>query len=245
MNQSRMSIKIVLKQIKKEDLKDTIFVTGFRTFGEVGYISVRHVIKTLHMQRVGFIYTKHIRDLVFLDDYGIAAPHELFYDKNNNLLVLLNHILPMHKEWGVFAGGITSWLIENGIREAFYIGGLDRSFKVGNERVRWLSTSNMKRKINAPLMNKGLYIVGPLALLLLNAEIEGFPAAVILPYADRDRPDPAAAAAAVELLGETINISIDTKKLYDEAKIIEEEVSKQLEILSRNLNKASGDRVYM
>jgi len=95
------------------------------------------------------------------------------------------------------------------------------------------------------MMEKQLLMIGPLALFTIYSEIEDLPATILLPYADRDRIDPAAAAIAVEEVGRIFNMKIDVGELYEDAKKIEEELQKQLELIQKELNRNVSGRVYM
>ena len=242
-----MSIKILLKGIDENELKNVTFISGFRTLGEVGYIATRYMVLKLNMKRVGFVLTKYLRDVTFLDEYGLATPFELFYDKNNHLLVLLSHLLPFQKEMNEFSEKIIKWLKKLEVNNVILIGGLDKRYKGENENynLRWLKTSASKITLNYPLMEKQLLMIGPLALFTIYSEIEDLPAVVLLPYADRDRIDPAAAAVAIEEINKLLNLKIDVTELYEDARKIEEELQRQLELIQKELNRNDSDRDYM
>ena len=242
-----MSIKILLKGIDENELKNVTFISGFRTLGEVGYIATRYMVLKLNMKRVGFVLTKYLRDVTFLDEYGLATPFELFYDKNNHLLVLLSHLLPLQRELNEFSEKIIKWLKKLEVNNVILIGGLDKRYKGENENynLRWLKTSASKITLNYPLMEKQLLMIGPLALFTIYSEIEDLPAVVLLPYADRDRIDPAAAAVAIEEINKLLNLKIDVAELYEDARKIEEELQRQLELIQKELNRNVSDRVYM
>ncbi|QKQ99872.1 proteasome assembly chaperone family protein [Metallosphaera tengchongensis] len=237
--------KIVLKEITEEKLKDAMFISGFRTLGEVGYLSIRHLILSRKMKRIGFVITKYLRDVTFLDDYGIATPFELFYDEEFHTVALLNHLLPFQREWSEFSHGIVKWLKKIRVKDAVLVGGLDKRYKDINQPIKWMKTSKSNIELNYPLLNKQLIVVGPLALFTVYAEIEDIPATVLLPYADRERLDPAAAAIAVETLNHIVGFKVDTKELYEDAKKIEQELQRQLEMIQKELSKSGVDRHYM
>lgn len=238
-------MKVILKDIDETKLKNVKFITGFRTIGEVGYLAVRHIAMKRKMRRVGFLITKFLRDVTFLDDYGVATPFELFYDDEFHVLVLLNHLLPFQKEWSQFSQGTIKWLKKLQIEEAILVGGLDKRYKDVKENLRWLKTSKSRTELTYPLLNKQLIMVGPLALFTVYAEIEDLPATVILPYADRERLDPAAAATAVEAVNSMIGFNISVEELYEDAKKIEQELQRQLELIQKEMSRGGVDRHYM
>ena len=240
-----MAIRIILKGVTEEELKGVRFITGFRTLGEVGYIATRYLVLKTNMKRVGFVLTKYLRDVTFVDEYGLATPFELFYDKQNHILVLLSHLLPLQRELNEFSEKIIKWLKKIQVSEILLIGGLDKRYKTDNSNLRWLKTSASKHNLPYPFMEKQLLIIGPLALFIIYAEIEGLPGVVLLPYADRERIDPAAAAVAIEEINRIYGLKIDTSELYEDARRIEEELQNQLEMVQKELNKEGFNRVYM
>ena len=93
-------------------------------------------------------------------------------------------------------------------------------------------------------MQQGLYVIGPLALVLLYAEIFDLPAVAILPYAEASRPDPRAAAVAVKRIGELYGFKVGVEDLLEEARKIEEMIN-MLEKQQRETTMPSSERVYM
>ncbi len=227
------------------DLKGSVFVTGFAGFGGTGYIATKHLVEQLNMRRIGFVKTRYVPEITWLSNYGIAMPFEIFYHDASKLVVLLNHGEIHERERSVYADVVTSWIKSVGARLVILIGGLDKQYKKGDEKLRWLATSKCEIKLDDPMMDKGLYIVGPLALMILFSEMKGIPALVILPYAEAMRPDPLAAAVAVEKISEIIGVEVDTSKLREDARIIEEELKRMDEYQERLTKMRQESRLYM
>lgn len=238
------NVKVVLKKDPAQ-LRGATFITGFRTIGEVGYLATRHLALKRNMERIGYVVTKYYRDVAFLDEYGLATPFDIFYDNEKHLIVLLNHILPFQREWNDFAASIIKWTKKISINNLILIGALDKRYKMGNENLKWLKTSKCHLSLDYPQLDKQLLMVGPLALFTLHSEIEDLSAIVLLPYADRERTDPAAAATAIEALNKILGLNVSVDELYEEAKRIEEDLQKQMELLQRELARGGADRVYM
>jgi uncharacterized protein len=120
--------------------------------------------------------------------------------------------------------------VESQFKEAILIGGLDKRFQKASESLRILPTRayTEAKKLDIPLLEKGLLVRGPLALLLAHLEMLNFPGLVILPYANVDRPDPAAAAGAIDFLNEFYHLDIETSQLQSDALKIEDEISEIL-----------------
>jgi len=83
-------------------------------------------------------------------------------------------------------------------------------------------------------LDEGLFVTGPLALILMYFELNNFPAMAILPYAERNRPDPNAGSVALEVLNHLLEIDVDLSELEEEASNIESDIQRMLD-LSRSM----------
>jgi uncharacterized protein len=225
-----------------------LFVTGFKGFGAVGYITTLHIVEKLGCARAGYIVTKYMPEEATLDKNGvITAAFTLYHCSvgGKRLLVQVNHDIPAPQERTRFAYAIIKFLKRINVPEAILVGGFDSRFKRGEEELRWLHTSSYERRLDAPLMDQGLYVVGPLALLLIAAEVHSFPAAAILPYAEAARPDPRAAAVAVKTIGRLYGVEIGVEDLLEEARKIEEMIIEMEKQQREAMAPPSSERVYM
>lgn len=225
--QSRMNILEYkgTKVVYRADVNPSLFISGFKGFGMVGYLSTLYIVEILNCKTAGYIISKYIPDAVSVDEKGdIIAPFTLYqcFENSREFLVLVNHDLPYIYERARFMETIARFLLKVGIQESILIGGFDSRFKQGDETLRWLATSHYQRNLSEPKMEPGLYVIGPLALMLLAFEINGIPAVVILPYAEADRPDPRAASIAIMKINELYNLSIPVEELLERAKKFEE-----------------------
>jgi len=216
--------------IKSDIPKRGVLVTGFHGLGVTGYIAVKHMIASLNAERIGFIETKHLPPFVFMDGERIATPFEIYrYDK---FIFILTESPPASKEVNPFSKAIAKWTIEQGFSEAVLIGGLDSRLRQDeSDKIRFAATKAYMpklRKYDFKLLEKGWYIVGPLAVILTYFEIHDFPAVTMLPYADPTRPDPRAAAIAVDYINKIYGLNIDNSKLYKDAEKIEEEIAESM-----------------
>jgi len=203
---------------------DLYLVTGFPGFGAVGYIASKYIVEALKLKRIGYIITKYMPDIVSIEgERSFSFPHEIYSRESSGLVVIVNSVVPNIHERIEFAESIVSWSIENKVKEMILIGGLDPSVRRSQEDLlRWISNRWGKRELKEPVMDRGLVIVGPLAILLMFTEIMGQPATAILPYAERERPDPRAASVAVKKISEFLNVEIDVQDLIRHAETVEE-----------------------
>lgn len=197
-------------------------VTGFPGFGYVGIIATRYIVTQLKAVKVGNILTKYMPDFIAFEEYGILSPYEVFMSHENKLLIIVNNATPPPPERVAYARALIKWAKSVGVREFILAGGLNSKFREGDERLRWLATTSSSRVLPEPKFHKGLYVIGPLALLFLLLEIEKIPAIMILPYTEPERYDPKAAAIFIEKLNELLSLNINVQGLIDYAKVVEE-----------------------
>jgi predicted ATP-grasp superfamily ATP-dependent carboligase len=225
---------VVKKGITKNDFAETILITGFHGIGECGYIAATQLIEALQAERIGMIESDALPSFVAMQEDRLSLPYELYFfeGKKDKFIVILTNFQPNLHELNYFCKGIVDWAVSNKFKEAFLIGGLDNRFqKDGDRPYRCVLTQKYKeraKKLDTPLLERGLYVTGPLALLLAYFEMEDFPAIAVLPYGKRDRPDPRAASIAVEEFSKLYNIEIDVSGLLKDAQKIEEELEEML-----------------
>lgn len=220
-------------------------VSGFKGFGAVGIISALHIINELNMQRIGVITTKYNPEYVFRDDYGLAFPFEIFASKEHRLVVIATRELPDERVRDEFVYEITNFIKKYELSPLVLIGGLDRRFKESEEdRLRWLKNSYYQgAEPKGKALEKGLLIVGPLALQLMYAELLKIPSIVLLPYTIAEAPDPAAAAIAISELNSMFGLNMRTDRLIEEGIKIQEELKRLEEELSAS--RQAGKDMYI
>jgi len=221
-------ISIVLK--RKENLEGSILITGFQGIGAVGYIATKHLIKELGAERIGFILSRFMSDVVLFENGKVILPYEVYYTsrKGLKLVFILNNAQPLVHERALYARKIIEWCIENSFSRGIFIGGLDKTTKRPHERSEFkcLPSSSYNFKIPGPTLSKELVVVGPLALLIAFSEIYDFPSLTILPYSETLRPDPAAAAVAVRTVGNMLGLKVNVDKLYEDARTLEQHLKR-------------------
>jgi uncharacterized protein len=226
---ARVTVRIALYD-DKEEIRNCYFLTGFHGVGLTGYITVNHIVKSLHARPIGYVETQHQPALVSIADERISFPFELL--RHDDIIILFPRVQPKRSEVGEFAREVVRWVTANEIKEAVLVGGLDNRFKEGAESIRCVPTRPSLDKAKAlkiPLLEESLFVTGPLALMLAYFEMKAFPAIALLPYSERGRPDPRAASLAVKQINDLFSLNIDVFELINDAKRIEDEVTKMID----------------
>ena len=222
-----MTMNIVLKDCIP---RDSVFVTGFQGMGIAGYIAIKHMIHALNAKPLGFIILKRMPPYVWMEGNRLATPMQLF--GYQNYVFMLVEFMPPMPDLYVFIDKICEWVSKTFI-EAFLIGGLDvRVRKEGeSEKAKFAATTKAINKVlrqGYKVLDRDLYITGPLALMLMKFEQLDFPALAVLAYASASRPDPMAAAIAIQYFSEIYGVRVDTDELIKDAQRIEAEIEESL-----------------
>lgn len=221
----KKSVRIVLSELGKKLVRERdtwLLITGFPGFGYVGTITVRYMVKKLRAIKIGNIFTKYMPDFTAVDDYGVVTPFDLFAHTDSGILFLLNNVIPHTPERQAFVEAVTDWFISVGGRRAILVGGLNSKFRVGEEELLWICLNGCGWELPEPTLPKGLYIVGPLALLTMVLETKSVPTLIVLPYTDPSKYDPKAASIAVQRISKLLGLPIDVNELLEHSKIVEE-----------------------
>lgn len=210
------------------DLNGKTFITGFHGIGLVGYLTVRFLVKKLDATKIGFVVSESMPPIISMENGEIKPPIELYmYDH----LVFMYAESPPTTKLYRFARGITDWVIRAGFKKAILVGGLDSNYSTGDRNgLRIIRTQNYgEPKQSSAQLEDGLFVVGPLALLMLNFHLYNFPALAILPYASRERVDLRAVATAIQFINNEEGINVGVDDLILDAKRLEEEALKSAE----------------
>jgi uncharacterized protein len=226
--------------VDSKNLKGSTLITGFHGVGQTGYIATSYMIHAMKADRIGFIDVSNPPPWVGTAEGGLVTPFEVYRSKNTVLVKL--EFSPHRSEEAEFAKSIATWAVENKFKDAILIGGLDSSFKQNSEEYCVVPTGaylDRAKLFKAPILEPGLLVYGPLAVMLSEFEIHDFPAIAVLPYAEPARADPAAAALAIRKIMKAYNYKMDVNELVKDAKFIEREFD-QKSRLTRRLQ----DRMY-
>ena len=236
-----MTVSIEL--FEEANLEGKYLITGFHGIGEVGYISVRYLIEETKAKKIGMIVSPLTPPLISLDDKGnTQLPFELFVHPEHPFAYLLIRFQPHPEEMREFTRAVADFVQNRGIKGLVMLGGLDNNFRPeDDERGFRCVVANGFPFDEPPLIDAGLFISGGVAMMLIELHVKSTPSLTLFPYADREKPDPKAAAKAIDIINDTFNTNIDTANLEQEAKELEQEVN---QILKQQV-KENQNHMYM
>lgn len=237
-----MTIKILIEE--SIDFKDKIFITGFHGVGAAGYIAIRHLTTALPVKKIGYLESDKLPGFISIENDQLLLPYEFF--EFENFIIFLARSQPGRDELNEFVIELVNWVIKNKFKEAILIGGLDNKFKDGEEELKSVPTKKFMPKNKWKLLDKGLFVTGPLALLLAYFEMRNFPACALLPYSERERPDPRASAVAIKEINEFYDkVKADTEELIKDAEKIEEEIKSIMQSQDKDSPDSSSGGMYV
>jgi uncharacterized protein len=227
--------------VRATGLRNCTLITGFHGVGETGYISVSYLVHGLNAKRIGFVDVAHPPPFIATSEDGLVTPFEV-YRAGKFVLVKLE-FSPHRTEESEFAKTLAHWVMDNKFKDAVMIGGLDASLQGGTDGIRIVPTARYpvkSVKIKHPTLEAGLFVYGPLAIMLGEFEKRNFPAVAILPYASADHADPKAAATAIKAVSKAYGLKVDVKDLEFDAADIEEEIDRRLQQTAKSLRGMYG-----
>ncbi|UCE09426.1 MAG: proteasome assembly chaperone family protein [Candidatus Thorarchaeota archaeon] len=229
------SFRIILKNGFKIEPGSTL-LTGFHGLGEVGFLSTAHLTRTLKADRVGFIKSDMLPLFVSMENERLVLPFEIYSYAEKKMVFLVPRFQPHQSDQWNFIDRLADWIAENEFAETILLGGLDMSFKEegDGDSIRCVPTAaykSMVEKWAVPILEEGLFVAGPLALLLAELEMRDTPGIGLLSYATRGRPDPRSAATMLEKINDVFGVKANVDQLLEESREIErlEKMRKSIE----------------
>lgn len=227
--------------IRPTHLRNCTLITGFHGVGETGYISVSYLVHALNAKRIGFVDVAHPPPFIATSEDGLVTPFEVY--KSGRVVMVKLEFSPHRTEESEFAKTLAQWVMNNKFKDAVMIGGLDASLQSESDVIRIVPTARYPLKnvkMKHPTLEPGLFVYGPLAIMLGEFEKQNFPAVAILPYASADHADPKAAATAIKALSKAYKLKVDVKDLEYDAADIEEEIDRRLQQTAKSLRGMYG-----
>ena len=162
-------IEFLILDKYKGKLSGCTLVTGFYGIGKVGFISVNHMVEKLGAERIGAILSDFLPPFLSVKNDNLVLPFEIY--KYQDIIFLSAFFEPYKYEHRSFARALVKWAKKNELSHSILIGGLDSRLKTEDELLaKGVYSSKFKEKFKSlpvPIMDEGLFITGPLALVLM------------------------------------------------------------------------------
>lgn len=234
-------MKIVLKGVSRKELADSVLITGFRGFGMVGYMTSKYLALALKARKVGYVLTEFLPPFIVVEEDGIGYPFEIYYSDKARVTVLVNRALPEREFMDEYTFGIARWVSRVGFKYVTLVGGLSREFKSPNDTFgyRWAHNSRYNGPLlDAPQLEVGLGVMGPLALLYVYLDYVRAPAAMILPYSFVEGVDYDATLVGIKVISHNmLRLEVSPTELETMARLQRAEAERIIQMVEREAEK--------
>jgi len=246
--------RIVL-DVDEEELRGAVLVTGFRGFGMVGYLVSKYLALLLKAEKVGYILTSQTPPMILVEEDGVGFPFDIYLVREPvRTIIIVNRALPEREKMDEYVEGVAEWASRIGVKYSVLTGGLSRDYKPEEEKYGYRYVANrfyQGPELEAPVMEEGLGVMGPLALLYVYMDYYKVPALIVLPYSTVEEVDYAAAAVGVKLIAEKmLGVEVDVSKLEELAAKHKEMIESILRLMmgeegGEEEEKKEGSGMYM
>jgi uncharacterized protein len=215
-----VDIKIFSRPLRKEGAS---VIMGFPGSGLVGSIALQYMVDQLEFEQIGSITSKYFPPLAMMSKGVINVPVRV-YEKD--LIAAVVADIPIHPMICYeVSNGLMDWFAPFKVKEVVTIAGI-----ITNEpekRVFGVATTDeaLSRIREHTLVLPVGSISGIASSLMTECKVRGIPAFGLLGETV-NAPDPRASAAAIEVLNNMYNLSLDVKPLLEQAEEIESTMQK-------------------
>lgn len=225
-----MATEIVIQKGKKIS-KNPIVIEGFPSKGFVSTIATRYMIDELDMDLIGCIESDKISSVAVIHDAKPMRPIRI-YSKDNILVIFSELIIPV-QYIPEFSNALTNWFKEINPSKVVLLAGISgRLTEKEHDIIGIANTPELNKRLkelDVTKIEEGM-LTGISSDLLLYCVETSIPT-ISLMAETRHVPDPLASASLLKVLDKLLDLGIDTKKLVEEGKKIEEmfkEITEQL-----------------
>jgi uncharacterized protein len=196
--------------------EDAIIIAGLPDVGLVGVIAGLHLVSSLQMEDVGSIESDLFPPLVSLHN-GLPKAAVRILRSGNLILILSETAIPANAVYKL-SQAIVQWAMKKKAKLIISLGGIAVEDRISLKNPRVFATASDEKTLQGlkeksiQVLDRG-YIVGPYALILKYAAMEGLPAITLLAESFFNYPDPEAAATAILELNKILGLNIDVKEL--------------------------------
>ncbi len=235
---------ITVHETASFDMEGCPVLVAFPSFGLVGTLAANFLVEHLAMKEVGSLDCADFPTLAVVEDGEPLSPVRIYSGPlpgkkgSKNLVLVLSEFQPDPPLVHELAAVLIGWCEE---RRAGLIvspegllvdsvsagtGGLatDVFAAASNEDLR-----EQLRKLETPLFRNGL-VTGATGALLVAGKREGVPVVGILAEAKPEHPDARSSAKVVDLLGQLLNVPLDSSVLVAEAERFEAKVAEAMRV---------------
>jgi len=212
-------MKIIFIQMKIELTKrpkNCILIEGFPGFGLVSTITTEFLIDHLKAEQIGkILLSGKMSPMVAVHNNKIVDPLGVFYDKQNNLIILHALTGVNGLEWEIVEA-VNDLCKMLDIKEVIGLEGVGTVGGMGEKSGAYFYSKDSKKwnSLGIPPLKEGV-VVGVTGALLLN--LKGPKLSCVFTETKSNLPDSRAAAKMIEVLDNYLGLNVDYKPLLKKA----------------------------
>lgn len=244
----------------KMEITDALVLVGFPTIGLVGSIVANHVIRQLHLRRIGYFSSKFFAPTSVVID-GVPNPPVRIYAGDHlcgpgkrcqQVVVITSEFTPPVEMIEPLADAIVSWNSQNNVSMTVTLEGFNSQSDPGAKPEiisvgSTLEARHMLKEFDVPQMSEGM-VGGVSGVLLHKGSVEKMNIISLLAEAPSNYPAARSAARTIEVLDKMLPlIKLDPQPLYARATEIESAIKEALTKATPKgeLGPAGGSMAYM
>ncbi len=234
MTQKEKVMRII--ELKNTPMKGWTLIEGFPDLGLAGTIGARHIVEKLKFDLAGYVESDLFLPIIRIDNGVPVHPVRIYSSKKNKMVVFISEQIIDNKMAPIISREIIEWIKKKGITRVISTSGV--KLPEGKSVYAFATDERSKKVIRdnkIELINEGV-TSGVTALLMLYLKDNKIEAFCLLGNA-KNNADYNAAAEVVKAICTITKIELDVAPLLEEAKKLEETLTKHLKTLEEQKDK--------
>ena len=228
------SVKII--DFEEIDLKGATVIAGFPSIGLVSTIAANYLIDALNLKQIGALDSEDFPALSVVHTGEPLSPVRIYagaQPTGHKIVVFVSEFKPKPHLINAISQTIMDWVCKKGCTlllspEGMVVEGKEDVIEASAEAYAIGSTTDVRQTLamkNIPQFKNGI-IAGVSGVLLNKGKQNSFNVVSILTEAHPKYPDARAAASAINVIANIIDVDINVAPLYEESERIEQKLQK-------------------
>ena len=221
------------------DLTDTTVIAGFPSIGLVSTIAANYLIDALNLKQIGCIASSHFPALSVVHTGEPLSPVRIYFGNHpsaGKIVVFVSEFKPKPHLINAISNTIMNWVNKKNCKllispEGMVVEGKSKNNESNSNEVKAYAIASTQDSRNnlvskeIPQFKNGI-IAGVSGVLLNLGKQSKFNVVSILAEAHPNYPDARAAAAAINVMANIMNVEINVTPLFEESERIEKQLQK-------------------
>jgi uncharacterized protein len=226
-----MATKVVIPDQSKMP-KNPVIIEGFPSKGFVSTITARYLIDEMKMETIGYLESESLHSVAVIHDSKPMRPIRVYC--KGDIVILFSEIIIPIPEVPEFSHAIIDFIKQSKPDKVILLAGISGKDTEKDHEIFGMADSpemeQKLRELKVSGVQEGM-MTGISSELLLHCTENKIPW-ISLMAETKNLPDPLASASMLAILTKLLDLKVDTKRLLEEGKKIEEmfkEITSQLQ----------------